>query len=250
VTWPATFKAQHHFVNRAVINSAIGSLQSGVHEQELALPVDDGFLRGWLARTDRDHALVVVAIGDVPAHASAVLMQIFTASGMRALLVDLLTFEEQSNARVASYRRYDVERLARRLADVTDWLTDELNTDMPVGYFGAGMESAAVLAAAAQRPALVSAVVLCDGRPLLAEPALLQVRAPTLLIAPEQDPALVRLNRAAIGRLLCEKRLAIVPGAHRLLQDPSAVRRVAQLTRNWFERRFRSAAALDFEAPR
>jgi putative phosphoribosyl transferase len=249
VTWPATFTVQHRFVNTAVTSSAISSLQPIVHEQELALPIDDGFLRGWLARTDRDHALVVVSRSDAPEHASAALMQILTAAGMRALLVDLLTVEEQSDARLASYRRYDIERMARRLAEVTDWLTDELNTDIPVGYFGAGMESAAVLAAAAQRPALVSAVVLCDGRPLLAEPALLQVRAPTLLIAPDQDLALVRLNRAAIGRLLCEKRLAVVPGAHRLLQDSSAVPRVAQLARDWFERRFRPAAELDSEAP-
>ena len=181
--------------------------------------------------------------------ASAALIKVLTEAGMSALLVDLLTPEEQSDARIASSRRYDVERLARRLAEATDWLTDELYTETLVGYFGTGMESAAVLAAAAQRPALVSAVVLCDGRPLLAEPALPQVRAPTLLIVPEQDLALVRLNQAAIGRLLCEKRLAVVPGAHRLLQDSSAAPRVAQLARDWFERRFRPAAELDSEAP-
>jgi pimeloyl-ACP methyl ester carboxylesterase len=241
--------AQHRFVNTVVTSSAISSLQSAVHEHELVLPIDDGNLRGHLARTERDHALVVVARGDAPEQARAVLVQVLTEAGISALLVDLLTVEEQSDGRVASYRRYDVERLARRLAEVTDWLTEELNTEIPVGYFGAGMESAAVLAAAAQRPALVSAVVLCDGRPLLVEPALPQVRSPTLLIVPEQDLALVRLNRAAIGRLLCEKRLAVVPGAHRLLQDSSAVLRVAQLARNWFERRFRPAAELDSEAP-
>jgi pimeloyl-ACP methyl ester carboxylesterase len=220
-----------------------------VHEHELVLPIDDGDLRGSLARTERDHALVVVARGDAPEQARAALVQVLTEAGISALLVDLLTVEEQSDARVASYQRYDVERLARRLAEVTDWLTDELNTEIPVGYFGAGMESAAVLAAAAQRPASVSAVVLCDGRPLLVEPALPQVRSPTLLIVPEQDLALVRLNRAAIGRLLCQKRLAVVPGAHRLLQQSSAVPRVAQLARDWFERRFSTVAEPDSGAP-
>jgi pimeloyl-ACP methyl ester carboxylesterase len=213
-------------------------MPSVMHAQVLALPADDSILRGWLARTERDHGLVVVARGDTPEPASAAVIQLLTDAGMSALLVDLLTVDEQSDARVASSRRYDVERLARRLAEATDWLTDELNAETGVGLFGAGMESAAVLAAAAQRPALISAVVLCDGRPLLAEPALPQVRAPTLLIAPEQDPALVRLNRAAIGRLPCQKRLALVPGAHRLLQEPSAMWRVAQLARDWFERRF------------
>jgi pimeloyl-ACP methyl ester carboxylesterase len=249
VTRLATFTVHHRIVNTAVTSSGIGSLQSVVHEHELVLPVDDGDLRGYLARTERDHALVAVARGDAPEHARAALIQVLTEAGISALLVDLLTIEEQSDARVASVRRYDIELLARRLVEATDWLTDELNTEIPVGYFGAGMESAAVLAAAAQRPALVSAVVLCDARPLLVEPALPQVRAPTLLIVPEQDVALVRLNRAAIGRLLCEKRLAVVPGAHRLLQDSSAAPRVAQLARDWFERRFRPATEQKSGAP-
>jgi pimeloyl-ACP methyl ester carboxylesterase len=236
-------------VKTAVTCAAISSLQSAVHEHELVLPIDDGDLQGYLARTERDHALVVVARRDAPEQARAVLVQVLTEAGISVLLVDLLTADEQSDGRVASYRSYDVERLARRLTEVTDWLRDELNTEVPVGYFGSGMESAAVLAAAAQRPAVVSAVVLCDGRPLLVEPALPQVRSPTLLIVPEQDLALVSLNRAAIGRLLCEKRLAVVPGAGRLLHDSSAVPRVAQLARNWFERRFRPAAELASDAP-
>jgi pimeloyl-ACP methyl ester carboxylesterase len=236
-------------VNATVNSSAISSLQLILHQQELALPAGDGILRGRLERTDRDQELVVVARGDASEQASAALLKILAEAGMSTLLVDLLTVEEQSDARVASGLRYDIERLARRLAEATDWLTDKFDTEARVGLFGAGMESAAVLAAAAQRPALVSGVVLCDGRPLLAEPVLPQVRAPTLLIVPEQDDALVRLNRAAIERLLCDKRLVVVPGAHRLLQASSAVPRVARLATDWFKWRFGLRAQLETDAP-
>jgi dienelactone hydrolase len=208
------------------------------HERAVSVPAHGCMLRGWLARADQDHGLVVVVRGVAPDEATATLSQALTEAGIGTLRVDLLTAEEQSNARIASCRRNDVELLGRRLSEATDWLTGSLQAEGLVGYFGADMESAAVVAAAAQRPALVSAVVLCDGRPLLAEPALPQVRAATLLIAPERDLALVRVNRAASGRLLCQKRLALVPGADRLLHDPSAVSHVAQLACEWFERGF------------
>jgi putative phosphoribosyl transferase len=42
--------------------------------------------------------------------------------------------------------------------------------------------------------------------------------------------------REALARLRCQKRLAIVPGATHLFEEPGALDQVALLAREWFER--------------
>jgi hypothetical protein len=148
--------------------------------------------------------------------------------------INLLTAEEQGNQRRAGYLRNDVELLASRVVTATDWLADAPATqELPLGYFATGISAAAVLAAAAERPYLVSAIVTNGGRPLLVRPALPQIRAPTLLIARASDAALVKLNHSALAQMLCEKCLEVVPG----VDEPSqAEQAVARLAREWFER--------------
>lgn len=156
-----------------------------------------------------------------------------TEVGIAALLIDLLTPDEEANPRAAANRRKDVELLASRIVAATDWLSNAQGThQLALGYFATGVGAAAVLAAAAVRPATVSAIVSCCGRPLLARPALPQVRAPTLLITFDDDDALVRLNRAAFSQLPCEKRLDVVASSHDRPDTPDTVGR---LTRDWFE---------------
>jgi putative phosphoribosyl transferase len=93
---------------------------------------------------------------------------------------------------------------------------------LPDGYFGASTGAAAALVAAAERPDVVSAVVSRGGRPDLAGPALMRVRAPTLLIVGGNDVQAIQLNRAALAQLRCEKQLVIVPGATYLFEEPEA----------------------------
>jgi putative phosphoribosyl transferase len=50
------------------------------------------------------------------------------------------------------------------------------------------------------------------------------------------DFTVIRLNREAFAQLRCEKRLAIVPGATHLFEEPGALEQVATLAREWFER--------------
>jgi pimeloyl-ACP methyl ester carboxylesterase len=90
---------------------------------------------------------------------------------------------------------------------------------------------------------VVRAVVSRGGRPDLAEPALEYVRAPTLLIVGGNDAQVIELNRAALARLRCEKRLVSVPGATHLFEEPGALDEVARLAREWFERHLTSAEA-------
>jgi dienelactone hydrolase len=156
---------------------------------------------------------------------------------LATLLIDLLTLhEEVIDARTAQLR-FDIDLLAERLVDATDWLTQFPDTkDLRIGYFGASTGAAAALAAAAVRPNVVGAVVSRGGRPDLAGAALLHVRAPTLLIVGGDDGQVIELNRAALAQLRCEKQLVMVPGATHLFEEPGALDEVARLARDWFQR--------------
>jgi pimeloyl-ACP methyl ester carboxylesterase len=157
--------------------------------------------------------------------------------GLATLLVDLLTPEEETVDEETGHLRFDIGLLADRLVDATDGLGDvEETRGLAVGYFGASTGGGAALVAAARRPNSVRAVVSRGGRPDLAGAALARVRAPTLLIVGGDDHVVLDLNREALARLRCEKRLEIVPGATHLFEEPGALAEVARLAREWFQR--------------
>ena len=99
-----------------------------------------------------------------------------------------------------------------------------------IGLFGASTGAAAAMWAAAQPDSGISAVVSRGGRPDLAAPLLAAVTAPTLLIVGSCDETVVELNRRALADLRCESRLAVVPGATHLFEEPGALEVVAVLT--------------------
>jgi len=153
------------------------------------------------------------------------------------LLLDLLTErEERADASTAEFR-FDMPLLAHRLVGAIDWMQVHPQTaPLPIGLFGASTGAAAALMAAAQRPAMVRAVVSRGGRPDLAEMALEEVAAPTLLIVGGRDDVVIELNRQALARLKAPKELQIVPGATHLFEEPGALDQVSTLARKWFER--------------
>jgi putative phosphoribosyl transferase len=156
---------------------------------------------------------------------------VLNRAGLGTLLFDLLTVsEELDRANV-----FDIELLARRLIDVTQWLrTQPDGRDVAIGYFGASTGAAAALWAAAAPEADVAAVVSRGGRPDLAAPKLGDVRAPTLLIVGSNDTVVLELNREAQSELRCENRLSVVPGASHLFEERGTLTIAAELARDWF----------------
>ncbi|HXG52445.1 MAG TPA: dienelactone hydrolase family protein [candidate division Zixibacteria bacterium] len=155
------------------------------------------------------------------------------AEGLGTLLMDLLTREEDRSYET----RFDIELLTWRLERATQWLMDEPETKaLDIGYFGASTGAAAALNAAATFGAAIGAVVSRGGRPDLVMPALKRVQAPTLLIVGALDEVVLELNRRAYAELAGEKRLAVVPGATHLFEEPGALQEVARLAANWFKR--------------
>jgi predicted phosphoribosyltransferase/dienelactone hydrolase len=150
------------------------------------------------------------------------------------LLLDLLTETEDDTDRLTGSMRFDVDLLASRLADATDWLTAHPSLrSLAVGYFAEGTAAAAALAVAAQRPDQVGALVAYSGRPDLVADSLASVCAPALLIVGADDWPLVDPNHRAIRSLGGRGRLEIVGGASHQFEEPGAFDRVIDLGREW-----------------
>lgn len=163
-------------------------------------------------------------------------------AGLATLLMDLLTPDEEAVDIHTAQLRFDIGLLAERLARATDWIADYQDTNqLRIGYFGASTGGSAALVAAADRPDLVDAVVSRGGRPDLAGEALPRVRAATLLVVGGNDAPVIQMNRDALARLRCEKRLEIVPGATHLFEEPGTLERVALLARDWLAEHLRAA---------
>jgi len=206
---------------------------------EVRIPAGIAWLYGDLCVPAGAAGLVLFAHGSGSGRHSARNRQVaarLQQAGIATLLFDLLTAQEEQVDISTREHRFDIPLLTGRMQDATAWVQAQMQLrDLPVGYFGASTGSAAALIAAARLGNKISAVVSRGGRPDLAGPAALAaVTAPTLLIVGGADGGVIELNRDALARLRCEKRLAIVPGATHLFEEPGTLEQVGDLAASWF----------------
>jgi putative phosphoribosyl transferase len=164
--------------------------------------------------------------------------QTLQEGGLATLLFDLLTpYEEESDLQ-RRYLRFDIDLLARRTAGVLEWLDlQPYAYGLRRGLFGSSTGAAAALMAAAELPGIVHAVVSRGGRPDLAGRALSQVESATMLIVGGNDDVVVQLNEQAMAQMQpwTETKLAVVPGASHLFEEPGTLEYAARLARDWFQ---------------
>ena len=153
-------------------------------------------------------------------------------AGFATLLMDLL---EDCECR-DRHNVFDVGMQAQRLIEVKAWLGMQRGTrSLNLGYFGTGVGTGVVLAAAAQAPARVRAVVLRGGRPDTALHWAPRVKAPTLFIADEPG-AMPDFIESTYRAATAEKELVYVPSARHLFTEPGALEAVARHAARWFSR--------------
>jgi putative phosphoribosyl transferase len=209
-------------------------------EREVRIPVDGAWLRGTLAVPIGARGLVLFAHGSGSSRRSSrnrYVAEELQRNGIATLLFDLLTEDEDDVDRRTARLRFDIALLARRLEAATEWVLEEPAVEgLRIGYFGASTGAAAAFVAAARNPTAVRAIVSRGGRPDLAEEALVDVRAPTLLVVGGDDPEVLRLNREALYFLACVKGIEVVSHATHLFEEAGALERVATVASQWFVR--------------
>lgn len=160
--------------------------------------------------------------------------QALNRKGLATLLMDLLTKEEEAKDMITGHLRFDIEFLAKRIANVTKWVKENSDTkNLNIGYFGASTGGGAALVASVKTDVEIGSIVSRGGRPDLAKGYLTKVKVPTLLIVGGNDDVVIELNEQALDALNCEKKLEIIPGATHLFEEGNTLEQVANLAADW-----------------
>jgi len=166
--------------------------------------------------------------------------KVLNKAGIATFLIDLLTQDEEEKDIAKAEFRFDIDLLAKRLIDATEWLTTNPATrNLKIGYFGASTGAAAALISAAKLPQQIKAVVSRGGRPDLAMDYIPRVKAPTLFIVGGDDSDVIELNKKAMKNFPADDKLEIVPGATHLFEEEGKLEEVADLATNWFSKYLR-----------
>ncbi|HII36833.1 MAG TPA: alpha/beta hydrolase [Nitrosopumilaceae archaeon] len=206
--------------------------------RSVLIPIDSIKLHGDLTIPKNAEGIVLFAHGSGSSRHSSrnkYVAQVLQKAGLATLLIDLLTEDEEKVDDYTAHLRFDIDLLAKRLVDTTNWLIKNPDTkNLNIGYFGASTGAAAALVSSVDCPDAINAIVSRGGRPDLAGPILSRVKAPTLLIVGGNDSQVIEMNEEALNLLETEKKIAIVPGATHLFEEPGTLEQVARLASDWF----------------
>jgi putative phosphoribosyl transferase len=217
-------------------------------EREVQIPAGKVAVEGSLSVPEGSAGVVVFAHGTGSGRHSPrnrLVAGVLRNARFATLLMDLLTPEEEAVDLQTAGLRFDVALLAERLLAATRWLRDYSpeGGELALGYFGASTGAAAAIVAATKAGDEVKAIVSRGGRPDLAGDALSSLGSPTLLLVGSNDLPVLEMNRDALKRLQCDKRLEVVEGASHLFEEPGTLEQVARLARDWFGRHLTSRPA-------
>lgn len=204
-------------------------------QKALQIPVDDVTLKGDIGMPDNAKGFIIFSHGSGSSRLSPrnkFVASLLKESGFGTLLFDLLTPHEDQNYDM----RFNIELLTNRLITVTRWMkSQEEFKQYPIGYFGSSTGAASALRAAAELGSdMIKAVVSRGGRPDLAEEKLKLVKSPTLLLVGGLDTEVIKLNKYALEKMSCKKKLTIIPGASHLFEEAGKLEEVTLHANEWF----------------
>lgn len=207
-------------------------------KEETIIPIQKFNLYGNLNIPDKTTGLVIFVHGSGSSRFSPrnnFVADIINKAGLATLLFDLLTEEEDIIDEQTRQFRFDIPLLAKRLIEVSYWITQQPNLKhLKLGYFGSSTGAAAALIGAAELPQLIKAVVSRGGRTDLADIFLPKVKAATLCIVGELDDVVIQMNQNSLAQINAEKKLIVIPGATHLFEEPGTLENVANYATHWF----------------
>src|SRR3981189_2254430 len=127
-----------------------GAAAPTLEEQLVSVPAGSVNLEGSLTLPKDARAIVLFAHGSGSSRHSPrnrYVARVLNEARLATLLIDLLTLHEEVIDTRTAQLRFDIDLLAERLVDITDWLIQFPDTkNFPIGYFGASTGAAAALA--------------------------------------------------------------------------------------------------------
>ena len=212
-----------------------------ITKEEVVIEFEKVMLSGTLSLPESSTGLVIFAHGSGSSRYSPrniYVAEFLNQHGLATLLLDLLLSEEDQ----LFTNRFNIRLLTSRLAAAVRWA--KLNkkiAHLPIGLFGASTGAAAALqlAGSENKPIKpdILAVISRGGRPDLTDlDYLTAVKAATLLIVGSKDHSVIAFNEYAFKYLQCERELKIVEGATHLFEEPGALKKVAELSCEWFKK--------------
>ena len=141
-------------------------------DRAVTIAVDDVRLQDNLHIPEKTKGLVVFAYGSGSSRHSSrnrYVAEVLNEQQLGALLIELLSAQEEQVDLKTRHLRFDIPLLANRLVDIVDWIKnqDEIKY-FTIGYFGSSTGCDAALIAAANKPEPIRAIVSRGGRPDLA----------------------------------------------------------------------------------
>jgi putative phosphoribosyl transferase len=222
-------------------------------QQARSVRIDTGTvtLNGLISLPTQARGIVILAHGTDPneyAPSYDILAQALYQAQVGSLDLCLFTEEEQRLDAETDYFRANVGILEQRLRSVGEWLLHHPQTDKVIhnefgtmsdlinGYFGVGACGTAALIAAERRPDIVRAVVAVQAQIDQARDSLSGIRAPTMLIAWQDNADMLKTYQDALALLAGPKQLEQVQAPVSADNARSCMEEIADLAARWFER--------------
>lgn len=200
------------------------------------LPFNGFQIKGTLTFPVKAKSLVIFSAGLGSIHGSPheqKMARKFQDEGFGTLLFDFPEKHERQSG-----DRENIDMLSQGLFTTTSWLNNHSEyKSFELAYFGSGTGAATALKTACDiGESLIKTVVSLSGRLDLVKEILPKVPCPTLLIVGELDFKLVKFNKQATKHLKVENKLAVVPGASHLFEEPGKRKEAAGIAASWYKK--------------
>jgi putative phosphoribosyl transferase len=204
-------------------------------ERTVEIPAEDTILRGMLSIPPEAEGIVVLASSEPDIQKTGIrcarLIRALVKARYGVLLIGLITEDETSGRPLVG-----VGPLDERIDLATRWLAEQPETgQLPLGYYASETAAAAAIQASLTNRQ-VRAIVSRGGRLDLAFNSLADVRAPTLLIAEQEDDDAIAAGQTAYNMLRSERKFVLAHGRPDQPGDTLEVpEEVVSLALEWFQ---------------